>query len=279
MAKHLYSDTEYFIVTLPFEYVAHVQINRPDKYNAFIQPMWIELGQIFDRLSVDSNVRSVVLSGAGDKAFTSGLDVKFASQILGHKEGDAARIAFGIRRTAAEFQRCVSSPERCEKPVICVMHGISYGLAIDIACCTDIRICTKDVQFAVKEVDIGLAADVGTLTRLPKIVGSYSWVKDITLTARTFDAEEALRQGFVSQVLDSKKLAVDAGMNLAALIATKSPVAVLGTKELLNHARDHTVAESLRYTAVWTGPAAQSIDLTTALLSGMQKRKPTFEKL
>lgn len=121
---------------------------------------------------------------------------------------------------------------------------------MDIACCTDIRICTKDVQFAVKELDIGMAADVGTLTRLPKLVGSYSWVKDITLTARTFGADEALRQGFVSQVLDSKELAIEAGVNLAAFIATKSPVAVKGTKALLDHARDHTVADS-KFRKAW----------------------------
>lgn len=128
--------------------------------------------------------------------------------------------------------------------VIVVTHGISIGLAVDIACCADIRISARDTKWAVKEVDIGMAADIGTLSRLPKIVGSSSWVKDVCLSARYFDAAEALSVGFVSQVYDSKAASIAAALKLAELIASKSPVAVQGTKELLNHARDHTVADS-----------------------------------
>jgi delta(3,5)-delta(2,4)-dienoyl-CoA isomerase len=117
-------------------------------------------------------------------------------------------------------------------------------LAIDISCCADIRLCSKDVVFAVKEVDIGLAADIGTLARLPKAVGSASWVKDVCLTARNFDAAEALSVGFVSKVHESKAAALAAALETAGFIASKSPVAVQGTKELLNHSRDHTVADS-----------------------------------
>ena len=128
--------------------------------------------------------------------------------------------------------------------VICVLHGVSIGLAIDISCCADIRVCAKDTRFAIKEVDIGLAADIGTLARLPKVVGSLSWVKELALTARDFGAAEALAAGFVSQVHESKATALAAAVKTAALIATKSPVAVQGTKELLNHSRDHTVEDS-----------------------------------
>jgi len=128
--------------------------------------------------------------------------------------------------------------------VICVLHGISLGLAIDISSCADMRLCASDTRFAVKEVDIGLAADIGTLSRLPRCVGSFSWVKDVCLSARTFDAQEALAVGFVSQVHESKAKAVEAGFRLAGVLAGKSPVAVQGTKEILNHARDHTVDES-----------------------------------
>lgn len=106
------------------------------------------------------------------------------------------------------------------------------------------RICAANTRFAVKEVDIGLAADIGTLSRLPKCVGSFSWVKDVCLSARTFDAKEALTVGFVSQVHETKSKAIEAGLKMAELLATKSPVAVQGTKELLNHARDHSVDES-----------------------------------
>ena len=132
---------------------------------------------------------------------------------------------------------------------------------------------------SVKEVDIGIAADIGILTRMPKVVGSFSWVKETALSARIFGAEEALRVGFVSQVKENKAKALEAAMEIAALLATKSPVAVQGTKELLNHARDNTVASSLRYTGVWNSAATQTSDTKTALLSGLKKTRPIFEKL
>ncbi len=159
------------------------------------------------------------------------------------------------------------------------MHGYSFGLGLDMSTCADIRICTSDVKFAVKEVDIGLAADIGTLTRLPKVVGNFSWVKDVSLSARVFGAEEAYKVGFVSQVLPNKAKAIEAGIRMAELLATKSPVAVQGTKELLNHARDHTVADSLRYTGVWNSAMIQTSDVDRAMLSGLKKTRPTFEKL
>lgn len=161
----------------------------------------------------------------------------------GEGSKDVARKAWGLRRHIKEVQSPVSEIEKCEKPVICVMHGISYGAALDISTCADIRICSKDAIFSVREVAIGLAADVGVLTRLPKTQVSMSWIKDISLTARDFGAEEALKMGFVSGVYESKKAAVEHAMNLAKLIASKSPVAVQGTKATINYSRDHSVED------------------------------------
>jgi delta(3,5)-delta(2,4)-dienoyl-CoA isomerase len=218
--------------------------------------MWLELRKIFDQLSHDSSVRAVVLSGAGDRAFTAGLDVKAASQngpLSGTKGGseDGARTAVRLRRHILEFQDCVTALERCEKPVVVVMHGFSLGLAIDLSSCADVRICARDTKFAVKEVDIGLAADIGTLTRLPKVVGHFGWVKEVALSARIFGAEEALRVGFVNAVHDTKADALRAGLKLAGLIASKSPVAVQGTKELLNWSRDHPVQDGRQCPFPW----------------------------
>lgn len=275
---------KHFLLSTPSPYVAHVEINRPSKLNAFYEEMWLEFKTVFDTLSTDPEVRAIILSGAGAKAFTAGLDVEAASQsgVLGKKGGapqDVARKAVGIKRHVAEFQDCISSVEKCEKPVICVLHGFSFGLGIDISTCADIRICSADTKFSVKEVDIGLAADIGTLTRLPKVVGNFSWVKDVAMSARVFGAEEAYRVGFVSQVLENKERAIEAALKLATLLASKSPVAVSGTKELLNHARDHNVADSLRYTGVWNSAAIQTNDVERAMLSGLKRTKPTFEKL
>ncbi|GAB1198291.1 hypothetical protein APSETT444_007605 [Aspergillus pseudonomiae] len=274
---------KYFTVQFPAAQpsVAHVEINRPEKLNAFIQPMWLEMRQVFDQLSSDSSVRAVVITGAGDRAFTAGLDVKQAPlELFNDKAGsDAARKAFTIRREILEFQDCLTAIERCEKPVIAAMHGYSYGFAIDLSAAADIRICTQDVRFSVKEVDIGMAADIGVLSRLPKIVGNFGWVKEVALSARIFGAEEALRVGFVNSIHDSKEAVVGAALDIASLVAQKSPVAVQGTKELLNWSRDHPIAEGLRYTAVWNSAAIQTGDVSTALTAGIEKRTPTFEKL
>lgn len=261
--------------------MAHVQIQRPDKLNAFSEAMWLEFGRVFQQLSADADVRAVVLSGAGDKAFTAGLDVQSASQdsTLMSDQKDPARKAKGMRAQIEEFQASIGAMEKCEKPVIAAMHGIALGLAIDISCTADIRICASNTRFAVKEVDIGLAADIGTLARLPKIVGSTSWVKDVCLTARDFSAQEALAVGFVSQVHEGKEKTVQVAIDLAANIAGKSPVAVQGTKELLNHARDHSTVDTLRYTQLWNSVALQGADFPAAILSVLKKQKPTFAKL
>ncbi|KAE8418538.1 ClpP/crotonase-like domain-containing protein [Aspergillus pseudocaelatus] len=274
---------KYFAVQFPAErpYVAHVEINRPEKLNAFIEPMWFEMRQVFDQLSSDSSVRAIVLTGAGSKAFTAGLDVKQAPLVLFSDKGgsDTARKAVNIRRYIHQFQDCLTAIERCEKPVIAAMHGYSYGFAIDLSAAADVRICTRDVHFSVKEVDIGMAADIGVLSRLPKIVGNFGWVKEVALSARIFGAEEAHRVGFVNSIHDSKEAMVGAALDIASLIAQKSPVAVQGTKELLNWSRDHPIAEGLRYTAVWNSAAIQTGDVSTALMAGIEKRTPTFEKL
>lgn len=159
------------------------------------------------------------------------------------------------------------------------MHGVAFGLAIDIACCADLRFSSADARFAVKEVDIGMPADIGTLARLPKIVGSHSWVKDVCMTARDFSAEEAQKQGFVSNVYADKASMIEASVKLASLMAEKSPIAVQGTKELINHGRDHPTVDALRYTAVWNSVVVQSEDMAKGLTSALQKKKPEYAKL
>ncbi|KAK0256292.1 hypothetical protein LTS09_008823 [Friedmanniomyces endolithicus] len=274
---------EHFNITFPSQYVAQVEINRPKKLNAFIEQMWTDLGAIFRQLSVDPDVRAVILTAAGDRAFTSGLDVQAASQngVLAQQteHPDPARKALSIRRHILEFQRDITAIEECEKPVIAMMHGISYGLAIDMTVCCDIRICAEDTRFSVREVDIGLAADIGTLTRLPKANVPLSWTKEVCLTARDFDAAEALRVGFVSTVCESKCAALKKGVEMATLLASKSPVAVQSTKQILNYSRDHSVADGLNQIALLNSAMLQTKDVEAAMLSGLKKRKPTFAKL
>ena len=196
---------------------------------------------------------------------------------------DPARKAAHLRRHVTSFQACISAIESCEKPIIAAIHGWCLGLGIDIAVCADVRICAKDTKFSVKEVDIGLAADIGTLSRLPKVVGSGSWVKDVCLSARVFGGEEARREGFVSWVGseggDGKEEVLVEAEKWAGLVAGKSPVAVQGTKEILNWSWSRSTEDGLRYTAVWNAAALQSGDTIEAMGAGLAKRKAKFEKL
>ncbi|KAF5006307.1 hypothetical protein FDECE_7318 [Fusarium decemcellulare] len=220
----------FFNITRPRDCIAHVEINRPQKLNAFVEPMWHEMKVVFDQLSEDPSVRAIILSGAGEKAFSTGLDLEAASQ-----EGSI------FNPTPQDIQDVGWHSFAMVVAVICVLHGAAYGLAIDIATCADIRICTADAALSVKEVDIGLASDAGTLARLPKIVGSDSWVKEVCLTARVFGAEEARRVGFVSDIGSCKIDAMERAISLAETVASKSPIAVQGTKNFLDWCRNHDV--------------------------------------
>lgn len=164
---------------------------------------------------------------------------------------------------------------------------VTEGLAdtfltgIDLATACDIRLCASNTRFCIKEVDIGLAADVGTLSRIPKVVGGLtSWLKEVCMTAREFTAEEAVHNRFVSKsVQGGKEQLIQEGIKLAKLLATKSPVAVQGTKNILDAAWGRTVADNLNYTAIWNSGMVQCSDTERAMLSSLQKRVPTFEKL
>lgn len=214
----------------------------------------------------------------------AGLDVTAATSSGEMKPSDApvdpSRKATSMRRHILDYQDVISTVARCEKPTIALMHGYSFGLAIDLSSACDIRMSTKDVKFCVKEVDIGLAADVGTLSRFPKVIGGLtSWAKEVCLSARIWGAEEAEKNGFISRAFDSKKQLIEEGLKLASYIATKSPVAVQGTKNIMDAAWGRTVEDNLIYTAVWNAGMLQSSDTQRAMLSGLQKKAVKFEKL
>lgn len=240
------------------------------------------LALVFDKLSLDPDVRVILLSGSGPH-FSAGLDVTGVSSsgpVSNPTESeDIARRTWKVRRHMLTYQNGISAIERCEKPVIGLFHGISYGAAVDIATAADIRYCSQGVRFSVKEVDVGLAADVGTLSRLPKVGVSYSWAKEMVYTAREFGAEEAGKVGFVSRVLGSKEELEREGLELAKVIAKKSPVAVQSSKAIWDFSRDRTVADGLAFTAAWNSAMVQSEDVKKAMMSGLRKTKTSFEKL
>ncbi|KAJ2001779.1 hypothetical protein GGI04_002365 [Coemansia thaxteri] len=269
-------------VSVSPEGVAHVEISRPQALNAFNTKTWTEIGQCFTQFKTDGDVRSVVLSAAG-RMFTAGLDLKEAmTGALGKPhdaDADVARKGYYHRLFILDFQSAISAVESCDKPVVAVVQGGCLGIGIDLISACDVRIATEDAYFMVKEVDIGMAADVGTLQRLPKIVGNDSWVREVCYTARKIQPQEAHSVGLVSSVYATTADAMRAAFDMARTIAAKSPVAVVSTKHLLNYSRDHSVREGLEYTAIWNSLAHNSHDMAAAIMASLKKQPAQFPKL
>ncbi|RPD64746.1 ClpP/crotonase [Lentinus tigrinus ALCF2SS1-6] len=263
-------------VSCPSPHVALVQLER-NPVNAFHEPFWVELGNVFDAISNQPSIRAVVLASALPKLFCAGIDF---SALKFSDAADAARKALELQKTIASFQDSISALERCRYPVIAATHGVAYGLSIDIIAACDVRYTASNTVFSIKEVDVGLAADIGTLARTPKITGNQSLVSELAFTGRNFSAAEAEKMGLVSRVVQGgRDEVVAAALETAKLIAEKSPIAVLGTKHLLLHARDHSVKENLQYTVVWNSAMLQTQDMTETMQAIKRKTKPKFGNL
>ncbi|XP_028275150.1 delta(3,5)-Delta(2,4)-dienoyl-CoA isomerase, mitochondrial-like isoform X2 [Parambassis ranga] len=259
-------------ISRPAQFITHVELHRPDKLNAMNKAFWSEMVECFDEISGDPDCRVVVVSGAG-RVFTAGLDLMdMAGDILQPEGDDAARVSWNLRKTITKYQETFSVIERCPKPVVVAVHGACIGGGVDLITACDIRLCTQDAWFQVKEVDIGLAADVGTLQRLPKVIGSRSLVNELALTARKMYADEAKSSGLVSRVFADKEAMMAVALEMAGEIAGRSPVAVQGTKVNLIYSRDHSVAEGLNYMATWNMSMLQTQDVMKSAQATMEKK-------
>ncbi|XP_053687403.1 delta(3,5)-Delta(2,4)-dienoyl-CoA isomerase, mitochondrial [Sabethes cyaneus] len=269
-------------LTTPKPFVVHVELNRPDRLNAFNKRMWTELGECFNRLHNDPDCRSIVLSGGNSKHFTAGidlLDMMKLGQELGEIDdiGRKARMFEGLIKL---YQDSISSLERCYKPVIAAVHTACVGAGVDLITAADIRYCTRDAWFQVKEVDIGMAADVGTLQRLPKVIGSQSLARELCFTGRKFQSVEALSCGLVSNVFESREEMIAKAIQLADDIASKSPIAVQGTKKNMIYSLDHTNQEGLDQIREMNMANLQSEDFINAVMAQQSKDAlPIFAKL
>jgi len=265
-------------VTEPAEYVYSLEMNRPAKMNALNNDMWREMGDFFTKAADDEDCRVVVVSGSG-RMFCAGIDLTDFMQLAGlvMSEEDVARKCRKLSGHIRRLQNFITVMETCPKPVIGAIHSGCIGAGVDMTTAMDIRVCTSDAFFQVKEVDLGLAADVGTLQRLPKVIGGQSLVSELCLTARRMGAEEAERVGLVSAVHDNKEDMMAATIEMAKLIASKSPVAVQGTKQSLVYSREHTTQEGLDHVAMYNMTMLQSEDLMKAAMAGMDKEGPPAE--
>uniref|UniRef100_A0A2C9JJ34 Delta(3,5)-Delta(2,4)-dienoyl-CoA isomerase, mitochondrial n=1 Tax=Biomphalaria glabrata TaxID=6526 RepID=A0A2C9JJ34_BIOGL len=284
-AKAMTSTTGYEFETLkitsPKQFIKNVELNRPDKRNAMNTTFWKDIYNCFTKLSVDPDCRVIVLSGAG-KMFTAGLDLyenEIFKSLLSSDSQDSSRKSFKILKGIQELQESFNVIEKCPKPVIAAVHNGCIGGGIDMIACCDMRYCTQDAWFQIKEVDIGLAADLGTLQRFPKIIGNDSLYRELAYTGRKFDAEEAKSIGFVSRILPDKNTLLEAAILIAEQIASKSPVAVQGIKVNSVYSRDHGVYQGLEYMATWNSTMLQSEDVGKAVSAAIQKETPVFSKL
>ncbi|KAI9317942.1 ClpP/crotonase-like domain-containing protein [Dichotomocladium elegans] len=263
-------------VTVHPDGVAHVELNRPKNLNTFSEGLIRDILAAFTALSDDQDVRAIVLSGSG-RMFTAGLDLK---ELRDKPEGlDHARLTYSTRHFLKWFQSSITSLEECTKPIISVIHSGCIGAGVDLITASDIRYASKDAVFCVKEVDVGLAADVGTLQRLPKVIGNQSLVRELCLTSRNMYADEALQCGLVNRVEDTKEKALEEAFKVARNIASKSPVAVVGTKHLLNYSRDRTTADGLAYTLTWNSSMLNTDDIPISVKAFMTKKPPKYAKL
>jgi enoyl-CoA hydratase len=255
--------------------VALVRFNRADKANALNQTMWQELQAVMEWADAEPSVRAVVLAGHG-RHFCSGIDLSMLMGIQGAiADKCEGRQREKLRRLILQLQDNVSSLERCRKPVLAAIHGACLGGGLDIALAADFRFAAADAVFGVREVDIGMVADVGTLQRLPGVVGQ-GMAREMALTGRDVAADEALRIGLINRVLPDADAVLGAVLESAALIAGKSPLAVRGSKEVLNYARDHSVADSLNHVATWNAAMLLSEDIQKAGMAAMTRQQAVF---
>merc|ERR1711970_761967 len=261
-------------VSNPAKNVLKVDINRPKKLNSMNADFWIEWEQLFEQIRDDSEIRSVVVSAAGQKMFSAGIDLAQLAGELGGIMGqdDIGRKAFQLKKMVLRLQRPFNLIAECPKPVIGASFGGNIGGAIDLLSACDIRYCSSDSWFTIKEVDVGLAADLGTLQRFQKIIGNDSLSRELALSGRNFHADEAFKMGFVSKVCVDKAETVKSAVDLAKMLAERSPIAVQGTKMVMNYAREHTTNDGLVHIAEWNGAMLQSADLMQSAQAALMKQ-------
>jgi enoyl-CoA hydratase/carnithine racemase len=258
------------------KHIATVRLNRPEKANAMNADMWQEIRQAFRWVDETPDARVAILEGEG-KLFTAGIDLEMMMGVGPSIQNDCeARMRENLRRMILDMQDTLTSLERCRKPVLAAIHGGCIGGGIDLITCADMRYCSQDAYFSIKEIDIGMTADVGTLQRLPKLIGE-GMARELAYTGRRFSAAEAREMRLVNQVFDSRE-ALQAGVHeLATTIAAKSPLAIRGSKEMITYARDHSVADGLNYIATWNAAMLLGDDIQEAMMANMGKRKPEFK--
>lgn len=268
-------DYSTFLLTTQ-DQVATLSFNRPEKANALDETAWKEMHEIFMRLDDDDSVRVIILKGEG-KHFCSGIDVSLLMSLSNRvQQSCEGRKRESLRRVILDLQQSVQVIQSCRKPVIASIHGACIGGGIDIISACDMRYSTGDAYFSVREIDMGMVADLGTLQRLPGIVGE-GIAREWAFTGKKIIAEEAKQSGLINNYFASKEELDKKVYDIASTIASKSPLSIRGIKEVMNYSRDHSIEEGLNYVATWNSAMLMSEDLMKAAQAFMMKTTAQFE--
>lgn len=261
--------------------VAHLQLKRPDVYNTMIPAFWSELPAIVEDIDRGARARAIVISSTG-KHFCAGMDLAvFTGDNALARSGGAEEL--GRKRAflwmmVQHLQDSFTALEQARMPVLAAIQGGCIGGAVDMVSAADMRYCSADAFFCVQEINIGMTADVGTLQRLPKIIPE-GVARELAYTGDRMPAERALAVGLVNEVFADHDAVVEGTLAVAARIARHSPLAIWGTKESINYARDHSVADSLRHIAGWQSGMFTGIDMMEEFAAKAESREPSFEEI
>jgi enoyl-CoA hydratase len=258
------------------DHVAHLVLNRPEAMNTMNPAFWRELDEVLTALHREGNARALVISSTG-KHFSAGMALEtFGGAITLDDTSPEGRAA--VFDLLGDLQATFTKLETLRIPVIAAIHGGCIGGAVDMvtACC--IRYATADAFFCVQEINIGMVADVGTLQRLPKLM-PLGMVKELAYTGRRLSAQKALTHGLVNEVFDTQEAMLAAALQCAAEIASKPPVAIWGTKQVIHYARDHSVDDALKQMGWIQGAIWSNANVREAVASMKQKRAGEFAPL
>ena len=253
-------------------HIAWLILNRPEKRNAMGLGFFEEIAEWFDGFERDPDIRVVIIKAEGE-SFCAGTDLKEAATLLGETTADGRE---RMHKKIMELQQSLTKIEQCRKPVIAAVHSHCIGGAVDLICACDIRLATTDAIFSIRETRMGIIADVGTLQRLPHIIG-HGWFRELALTGRDFAAREAFQMGLITRICDDRPALYKEAKNLADQILACPPLTVQGTKETIIYSRDHGIEAGLQYVAQKNSAALPSEDLFEALSAFKQKRAPVFK--
>lgn len=257
--------------------IAELVLNQPTRLNTMTPAFFPALRDAVAALDEAGRTRVLLIRSTG-KHFCAGMALEvFGGGFELLKTHDArSRLAFqdGLRR----LMRCFDVLESARFPVLCAVQGGCIGGGLDLALACDIRVCSADAFFTVQEIHIGMAADLGSLQRLPKVV-PQGVARQMAYTGERVDAARALAVGLVNAVLPDADALVEQARQLARQIAEKSPLAIAGSKLALNHARDHGTAESLDQMALLQSAIFDIGEMERAIGAWKAKRPGEFASL